>query len=148
MIFDDMTKSNLATGAFDCVVAVEVLEHVEKDREFVKEVNRVLKPGGYFLMTTPNGDFVKNKNPDHKRHYKRKELAGLLREEFESANVVYAICGGTSRRLGLKGWSLRTPWQTLLSMIGNGISEMASNRPGVAEMAIGTHHLLAIARKK
>ena len=147
VIFDDMTKSTLPANSFDCVVAVEVLEHVEKDRDFVREVSRVLKPGGYFLMTTPNGDFVKNTNPDHKRHYKRAELAGLLGGEFESANVVYAICGGTSRRLGLKGWRLSAPWQTLLSMIGNTINGIISNKPQVAEMAKGTHHLLALSQK-
>ncbi|HKZ00868.1 MAG TPA: methyltransferase domain-containing protein, partial [Pyrinomonadaceae bacterium] len=58
LLYDDMTHSTLPTAAFDCVVSVEVLEHVEEDHLFVKEVYRVLKPGGVFLMTTPNGDFL------------------------------------------------------------------------------------------
>jgi SAM-dependent methyltransferase len=78
VLFDDMTRSSLPDQSFDCVVATEVLEHVEEDRQFVNEVWRVLKPKGIFLMTTPNGDSVKNNNPDHKRHYTREHLNSLL----------------------------------------------------------------------
>lgn len=148
VVYDDMTASKLPSAAYDCVVAVEVLEHVEKDADFVRGVCRVLKPGGYFLMTTPNGDFVKNTNPDHKRHYKRIQLDTLLRTVFDSVNVEYAITGGTPRRLGLRGWTLRRPLATLLSMAGNAVNHMASNAAGVAGMAQGTYHLLAIARKR
>src|SRR5262245_51888507 len=31
VLYDDMTSSSLKSGSFDCVVSVEVLEHVEKD---------------------------------------------------------------------------------------------------------------------
>src|ERR1700730_222854 len=41
--YDDMTKSALASEQFDCVVAVEVLEHVDRDVEFISEVHRVLR---------------------------------------------------------------------------------------------------------
>lgn len=148
VVYDDMTASKLPAATYDCVVAVEVLEHVEKDRDFVSGVCRVLKPGGYFLMTTPNGDFVKNTNPDHKRHYKRSELDELLRTAFEPVTTEYAIVGGQSRRLGLRGWTVRRPVATLLSMVGNAANHMASNATGVSEMAQGTYHLLAIARKR
>lgn len=148
VVYDDMTASKLPEAAYECVVAVEVLEHVEKDADFVSGVGRVLKPGGYFLMTTPNGDFVKNTNPDHKRHYKRAELDALLRTVFDPVTVEYAIAGGTSRRLGLRGWTFRRPVATLLSMAGNAANQMASNAAGIAGMSQGTHHLLAIARKR
>ena len=82
------------------MVSVEVLEHVEEDDLFVKEVSRVLKPGGVFIMTTPNGDWVENKNPDHKRHYKRNQLDTLLNKYFEDVSVEYAIVGGKFRKSG------------------------------------------------
>jgi SAM-dependent methyltransferase len=39
---------------FDVVLAVEVVEHMESQRGFFDEVQRVLKPGGCFIFTTPN----------------------------------------------------------------------------------------------
>jgi SAM-dependent methyltransferase len=148
VLFDDMTRSALPDQAFDCVVATEVLEHVEEDGQFVKEVWRVLKPRGIFLMTTPNGDSVKNTNPDHKRHYTREHLRSLLGSVFDDVAVEYAIQGGLFRRLGLKSWSVRKPVQTGLSMFSNLVNTMQSSRAAVKNQAVGTRHLVAIASKQ
>lgn len=147
-IFGDMTRSNLPDESFDLVVSVEVLEHVEEDELFLREVGRVLKPGGYFMMTTPNGDFVVNRNPDHKRHYKRAELKDLLESVFWSVKIDYAIAGGRARKLGLRSWSPRRPVATTLSAIGNIVNGIQSARPSMSESARGTHHLIAVARKQ
>lgn len=147
VILGDMTRSQLPGHAFDCVVAIEVLEHVEEDATFIKEVHRVLKPGGAFLMTTPNGDFVKNTNPDHKRHYRREQLRVLLRETFGEVHVEYSIRGGRWRQLGLKSWSAARPFQTALSMMGNLLNAAQSSGLAIREQSQGTHHLIATARK-
>src|SRR5512135_132533 len=36
------------------VVAVEILEHLEAPRRFVREIYRVLRPGGLAVISTPN----------------------------------------------------------------------------------------------
>jgi 2-polyprenyl-3-methyl-5-hydroxy-6-metoxy-1,4-benzoquinol methylase len=126
---------------------VEVLEHVAADDEFVRHVYRVLKPNGCFLMSTPNGDFVKNTNPDHQRHYTRAQLGALLERHFTNVEVTYAIRGGRWRRLGLNSWSPRRPLRTTLSIIGNLINSWQSARPALRGQPHGTHHLIALARK-
>jgi len=40
-------------GVFDAVLCTQVLEHLEWPRESVKEMYRVLKPGGKLYMTVP-----------------------------------------------------------------------------------------------
>lgn len=147
IIYGDMTCSGLPAAAFDCIVAVEVLEHVEEDALFVREVARVLRPGGVFLMTTPNGDYVKNTNPDHKRHYLRRQLDALLAASFGRVTVDYAIMGGLYRKLGLKSWSPKHPWQTGLSMFGNFVNAFQSKPERLRAQAQGTHHLIACAEK-
>lgn len=146
-IFGDMTKSEIPDDTYDVIVSVEVLEHVEEDGLFLDQVHRVLKPGGCFLMTTPNGDYVANKNPDHKRHYKLAELTKLLKDRFESVDVEYAIAGGTYRKLGLKPWSLRKPITSAMSAFGNIVNSIQSSNPSISSTAVGTHHLIATARK-
>jgi SAM-dependent methyltransferase len=41
-------------GAFDLVVAFEVIEHLPAWRDFLLEVRRVLAPTGQFIVSTPN----------------------------------------------------------------------------------------------
>lgn len=42
---------------FDAVFSTEVLEHVPNDLDALKEVRRVLKPGGIYIFTVPNYNF-------------------------------------------------------------------------------------------
>jgi SAM-dependent methyltransferase len=148
VVLDDMTRSTLPDQSFDFVVAVEVLEHVDEDGKFVENVARILKKNGVFLMTTPNGDFVPNTtNPDHRRHYARKALEQLLKKHFDDVRVWYAVQDGKWRNRGLRGWSARRPLATLSSMAGNFINYLQSNRPQLADRAIGTHHLFAACRR-
>lgn len=43
-----------ARGWFDIVFAGEILEHQVGDDDFLAECQRVLKPGGILILTTPN----------------------------------------------------------------------------------------------
>ncbi|HKJ39005.1 MAG TPA: class I SAM-dependent methyltransferase [Anaerolineales bacterium] len=43
-------------GQFDCVVSIDVLEHLKEDQPFLKELKRVLKSNGTAVVTVPNGD--------------------------------------------------------------------------------------------
>jgi SAM-dependent methyltransferase len=147
IVFGDMTCSDLPDKSFDIAVAVEVLEHVERDARFVSEVARVLKPNGIFLMTTPNGDWVENKNPDHKRHYHRHQLAELLEKYFDKVAVEYAVAGGQYRKMGLKPWSLYHPVETAGSIVGNVVNSFQSAGEAIKSRAAGTHHLFAVARQ-
>lgn len=40
--------------SFDFVFAGEIIEHIFDTRSFLQEINRVLKMGGYLVLTTPN----------------------------------------------------------------------------------------------
>jgi 2-polyprenyl-3-methyl-5-hydroxy-6-metoxy-1,4-benzoquinol methylase len=44
----------LPAGSFDVVAAVETIEHVDGPRRFVRELVRLVKPGGWLIVTTPN----------------------------------------------------------------------------------------------
>ena len=51
----DLTKAGYPDGYFDVVVASEVLEHVADVKRLLKEVVRILRPGGLFWASTPHG---------------------------------------------------------------------------------------------
>src|SRR3954454_1096702 len=49
----DMTDVPFKDGAFDLIVCVHVLEHVPDDRRAMREMVRVLRPGGVALLLVP-----------------------------------------------------------------------------------------------
>lgn len=68
--------------SFDYVISFQVIEHIERDNEFVKEVSRVLRKGGKFIVSTPNAPMSLTRNPWHVREYRMEELKALLGREF------------------------------------------------------------------
>jgi ubiquinone/menaquinone biosynthesis C-methylase UbiE len=70
-------------SSFDFVITFQVLEHIKKDKEFVKEIYRVLKNKGKLIVTTPNKKTSLTRNPWHIREYTISELDSLLRKDFK-----------------------------------------------------------------
>jgi 2-polyprenyl-3-methyl-5-hydroxy-6-metoxy-1,4-benzoquinol methylase len=48
---------------FDVVLIAEIIEHVAHPDEFLTKIAKLTKPGGYIVMTTPNGEYLHNKLP-------------------------------------------------------------------------------------
>ncbi len=54
VIVGDGQQLPFSSQSFEACICSETLEHLPGDRRVVSEIHRVLKPGGYFLMTVPN----------------------------------------------------------------------------------------------
>lgn len=75
-------------GQFDFLTAFELFEHLFDPKEFLEKVNSLLKPGGYFLLTTLNGQgfdiqllWEKSKSispPHHLNFFNPESIAKLL----------------------------------------------------------------------
>ena len=88
--FRQMTVPSLdfADESFDYVISFQVIEHIKRDRDFVKEVSRVLRKGGSFIVSTPNAPMSLTRNPWHVREYRAEELRQLLAPHFESVEML------------------------------------------------------------
>lgn len=67
-----------ADGSFDAVCSREVIEHVADDCALVYEARRVLKAGGWFLITTPNGYNCLPDGKNHLRAYSPQNFIDLM----------------------------------------------------------------------
>jgi SAM-dependent methyltransferase len=67
----------LASDSADVVIALECLEHVMDLDRSLREIDRVLRPGGAVLVTVPLGDAADG--PNHVRHFTPQSL----RQAFE-----------------------------------------------------------------
>ena len=73
--------------SFDIVTSFETLEHLHERTAFLAELNRVLRPGGLLLLSTPNAVYTrpidgKPTNPFHIHEYAPDELRGELESFF------------------------------------------------------------------
>lgn len=50
----------LEPSSFDVIVALEVIEHLENPRAILREITRLLAPGGCFILTTPNQESIRS----------------------------------------------------------------------------------------
>lgn len=83
-----------ADASFDWVISFQVIEHIRRDEAFVGEVHRVLRPGGRFIVTTPNAPMSLTRNPWHVREYTAEALAALLGGRFASVER-YGVSGNS-----------------------------------------------------
>jgi 2-polyprenyl-3-methyl-5-hydroxy-6-metoxy-1,4-benzoquinol methylase len=97
--------------SFDCVIAAEVIEHLENPRAIAREWFRLLKPGGTAILSTPNNeswrslisllfrghhvDFCNGSYPAHITALLRKDMERLLMEAgFEAPAFRFTNEGG------------------------------------------------------
>lgn len=81
-----------ADESFDYVISFQVIEHIKRDKDFVKEVSRVLRKGGKFIVSTPNAPMSLTRNPWHIREYTEQQLRDLLASDFSSIEA-YGVNG-------------------------------------------------------
>lgn len=77
----DICAMPFADDSFDLVLATDVVEHVEDDAGALREIVRVLRPGGTLLLTVPAFNLLwglQDRVSKHKRRYRLKPLAEQL----------------------------------------------------------------------
>lgn len=78
---------NIPSNIFDYAVSFQVIEHIKEDTLFLKELRRILKPGGKLLLTTPNRLRSVSMNPWHIREYLPWEIEKKVMQVFPGANI-------------------------------------------------------------
>ena len=90
---------------FDCVVAIDVLEHLVDDQGFLREIGRVLKPGGRAVVTVPNGDERLLANRLKQAVGMRPQLYGHTRPGYTLAQLQAAVLRAGLTPMGNGGYS-------------------------------------------
>lgn len=102
LLGDNITdKLDFADSYFDYVTMLAVVEHFHSPEDIFKEVARVLKPGGRFIITTPRKSadllikvYAKNIDEEHLSYFncdRIKELAGTMFEIVGHHNFIFGL---------------------------------------------------------
>ncbi len=91
LVHADATCLPLPAASIDLVISFETLEHVPDAGAMIKEIRRVLRPGGRLVLSTPNRTFGPperhTNNPFHIKEFSPDELRALLNEVFADVQI-------------------------------------------------------------
>lgn len=82
-----------ADASFDLIAAFEVIEHLERWPDFLREARRVLRPSGVLLVSTPNKAYYTESraaagpNPYHVHEFEYGEFQTALLEVFPEVRL-------------------------------------------------------------
>jgi SAM-dependent methyltransferase len=103
----DAAAIPVADGAFDAVLCTEVLEHVPEPIRVVRELGRILRPGGRLLLTAPLGSGL-HQEPHHyyggyTPHWYRRFLpeAGFKDPEIDANGGFFKWFGQENQRFSV-----------------------------------------------
>lgn len=72
--------------AFDLVTTLDVIEHIDDDVAALRELRRVLRPGGRLLVAVPAYMFLWGRQ-DEVSHHRRRYTAATLRQALGAAGI-------------------------------------------------------------
>ena len=97
VLFADAAHLPFRSAAFDCVAAMDVIEHIEDDFAVLREFDRVCAPRGVVMLTVPALQWLWTTRDDrlgHKRRYHRRQLIARAEQagfRVEKASY-YCLC--------------------------------------------------------
>lgn len=80
-VASNANQTEVASQSIDLVVSFETIEHVDDDRALLQEFNRILKPGGTLICSTPN-QWPTDDATHHVREYGLREFDNVLTDFF------------------------------------------------------------------
>jgi SAM-dependent methyltransferase len=93
LVRGSITDPPFRDGSFDCVVALDVIEHVDDDIGILTKLHEVVKPGGHLIVTVPAFKTLWSEHDEinqHKRRYRAPQLSRLIQEAgFDLQRVSY-----------------------------------------------------------
>lgn len=118
---------SLPPESFSTVIAFDVIEHIENERQIVSEIARVLAPNGVLIGSVPHDDdgflpaynvtFYHRSDITHKRYYTVASLTDLL-ESTGLSDVVVTPAGGVPAHIFAEFFPsfLRWPMKKLIGL--------------------------------
>lgn len=105
------------SDCYDCILYIDVLEHIEDDIAEIREAAKRLKSGGILLVASPAHQFLYSPfdaQIGHYRRYSRRSIKRVLPDDCVIVDNLYLDSAGLLLSLGNKillGQSMPTPTQ-------------------------------------
>jgi len=124
------------SASFDVVVSFETIEHIVEQEQFLREIQRVLRPDGFAIISTPDKsiytDEFKYNNPFHLKEFYEGEFLEFLKKGFKHVRVLKQRFYSSSVIYGgeAKGEAISFEVST------NGTETFSESKPGLYMIAL------------
>lgn len=108
--FQQMTAEKLSfpDDSFDMALSSEVFEHLDDHEAHVRELARVLRPGGIAFIATPDPSRSEGHNEFHTKEFRPEELRDLMFSFFSRVDIIPAMPEGGHLCIRLFGTEINT----------------------------------------
>jgi 2-polyprenyl-3-methyl-5-hydroxy-6-metoxy-1,4-benzoquinol methylase len=116
-----LVETHGQAGAYDAVVFLQTIEHVEDPVAVLRRFRSLLSPGGVAYVTTPNvltlapPGAEKSDNPWHIKEYRAHEFEALCRRVFGKVQMLGLF---HARKLRVHELALACGWDTVHNRLG------------------------------
>ena len=77
---------------YDCIIACEIMEHIEQDVEFLRKIHSLLNNQGQLVLSVPSRQIfwsIHDSIVGHLRRYEKQEVINMLsKEDFKNINII------------------------------------------------------------
>lgn len=140
-------RSFIQTPCFDCILYIDVLEHIEDDRGQIEAAAKLVRPGGHIVVLSPAHQWLFSefdKSIGHLRRYKKATLRTLMPAGWIEEKLIYIDSFGVFLSLGnvlALGQSLPTRsqialWDRLCIPVSRCIDHLTGGRIGKSVLAV------------
>lgn len=149
----DIQNMPLPNESFDTVLSAEVLEHVPDPEKALREIHRVLRPGGKLVITIPHLMYLHNEPNDFYRYTKYGlrtllERVGFTVEYLQPSGSIFSFLQGilATSAIGM-AYGIPGVWTVVftLSKLTSKVAIWLDNRTD--KKKIFALHFIAVARK-
>lgn len=88
----DYLEVSSELGSHDCVLALDVMEHIEDESGFVSAIERNVRPGGLIILTVPAYQWMWSRHDDINHHFRR-YTRQTLGDALEGRGLRVVRCG-------------------------------------------------------
>jgi SAM-dependent methyltransferase len=93
LVQGSITDPPFKAGSFDCVLALDVIEHVDDDAQILARLREIVRPGGHLIVTVPAFNILWSEHDEinhHRRRYRVPQLRRLMEEAgYEVERITY-----------------------------------------------------------
>jgi len=95
LVLGNGVKLPFKDKSLDLVTSFNVIEHIDDDSGFIREINRVVKDNGWIIISTAAYNFLWSQHDvvnEHKRRYIKRGLKNIIGKHCDIKKISYLNC--------------------------------------------------------